>query len=46
MLFQKLWSNIKRPNLMGDPTKIGLESLGPLFAMAAAGMYPAVSFYD
>jgi len=39
----EIMSNIKRPNLMGDPTKIGLESLGPLFAMAAAGMYPAVS---
>ena len=39
----EIMGNIKRPNLMGDPTKIGLESLGPLFAMAAAGMYPAVS---
>ena len=25
----EIMSNIKRPNLMGDPTKIGLESLGP-----------------
>jgi urease gamma subunit len=39
----EIMDNIKRPNLMGDPTKIGLESLGPLFAMAAAGAYPAVS---
>jgi hypothetical protein len=39
----EIMGNVKRPNLMGDPTKIGLESLGPLFAMTAAGAYPAVS---
>ena len=34
---------IRRPNLMGDPTKLGAADLGPLFAMMAAGAYPAVS---
>ena len=34
---------IRRPNLMGDPTKLGAANLGPLLAMMAAGTYPAVS---
>ena len=34
---------IRRPNLMGDPTKLGAADLGPLLAMMAAGTYPAVS---
>lgn len=34
---------IRRPNLMGDPTKLGTADLGPLLAMMAAGTYPAVS---
>ena len=34
---------IRRPNLMGDPTKLGAADLGPLLAMMAAGAYPAVS---
>jgi len=38
-----LMGNVKRPNLMGDPTKLGTADLGPLLAMMAAGAYPAVS---
>jgi hypothetical protein len=34
---------IRKPNLMGDPSKLGTENLGPLLAMMAAGAYPAVS---
>lgn len=34
---------IRKPNLMGDPSKLGTADLGPLLAMMAAGAYPAVS---
>jgi|9_EtaG_2_1085328.scaffolds.fasta_scaffold05899_2 hypothetical protein len=34
---------IRKPNLMGDPSKLGIADLGPLLAMMAAGAYPAVS---
>ncbi len=39
----EIMGNIKRPNLQGDLSKLGIESLGPLLAMAVAGTYPAVS---
>ena len=42
-IIPELMGNVKRPNLMGDPTKLGTENLGPLLAMMAAGAYPAVS---
>ena len=39
----EIMGNVKRPNLQGDPSKLGIESLGPLLAL---GAYAGNKFID